>query len=136
MKLKRKQIIDLWNKSALKATRKPFSEKRIPKFRLGDTIKIVTIEPDLGNWTWMDECRKEKKGIEGIVIDIGYVLTEVHSPFDYKILFEDGKEIVFVEEYLKKIKKRKKSHKVIKPYDKIEDLMKVVEKHLKKRKVS
>jgi len=100
-KLSYNQMVRAWNKSVKNSFR---SYKRKPKFSCGQVVIVRTKEPNLG-WTWMDDCRLEKKGKCGIVVHISqmYKVPEKYSSFDYRIRFEDGRKIVFVEEHLRKL---------------------------------
>lgn len=107
MKLSKKDIITYWNSESLKSMRIIPGSKSIPKFALGKKVKIVTDEPDLGRWTWMDDIRKERKGSVGRIIGRDYIGdSKGYSPFTYDILFDDGAKITFVEEHLEKRKER------------------------------
>ena len=106
MKLTYKQVIKAWNKSV--KNHLPNYYEHNPKFHCGQVVIVRTKEPDLDGWTWMDECRLRKKGKSGIVVNINHLTCgkenhycDKYSPFDYRVRFKDGREIVFVEEHLR-----------------------------------
>jgi len=105
--LTEKQLINYWNKSLKK---RMHHLRTTPKFKAGQQIKIKVQEPDLGSWTWMDECRLKRKGKIGTIIDIEWLPNEEvpkqYSNFSYTVLFQDGRKISFVEEHLIQLSKK------------------------------
>lgn len=98
--MKKDELLQLWNKTIINKLNIPYGDPK-PRLSLGEKVKIVTDEPDLCGWTWMDGIRKERKGKSGYIVDVDYLRQiKNFSPFSYRIRFSDNKEIVFVEEHL------------------------------------
>ena len=98
----KQEILDLWNKTVIEK----LNISSRPKFRLGEKVKIVTNEPELHSWTWMDDVRLERKGNVGIIVNMEYIKDHPTfvSGIDYYVRFKDGHNICFVEEHLEKNK--------------------------------
>ena len=106
MTLTKKDMLLYWER-AVNNKMRVWALRCRPKFKLMQTVKVVTKEPSMGTWAFMDELRKQRRGQMGIIIDIE-ALPDVDVPlkysnYDYRIKFRDGEAIIFVEEHLMKV---------------------------------
>jgi hypothetical protein len=103
MQLTKGQMLKRWQR-AVNYRERVWLRRRKPKFHLAQEVKVVTREPDLGSWTYMDPCRKERKGQRGIIVDMDSLpdsdVPEQYSNYSYRVRFDGGREIVFSEEHL------------------------------------
>ena len=104
MTLKKFQILDYWQ-DAVYTKLNVHNLRYDPKYKVGQGVRIVTKEPDLGTWAYFDDIRKRRMGMRGIVVDIEALPNNVTPPqysnYSYKILFPDWSTITFQEEHLK-----------------------------------
>ena len=107
MQLTNSQVLKLWQ-SAVNVRERVWRCRRRPKFHLTQEVKVVTREPDMGSWTYMDECRKERMGQKGIIVDMDALpdndVPEKYSNYSYRVRFLSGKEIIFAEEHLTRVR--------------------------------
>ena len=103
MNLTKKQMLKFWQRAVYLRIHS-WNKRRQPKFKLTQIVQVVTNEPDMGTWTYMDSVRRERKGKRGIIVDMGALpdsdVPEKYSNYDYSVMFPDGKTIVFTEEHL------------------------------------
>ena len=103
MKLTRNQMLKYW-RFAVRWENHTHLCRRKPKFLVGQTVRIITKEPYMGSWTYMDDVRRIRKGQTGIIIGMSSLpdkdVPERYSNHSYDVRFKDGCTIYFAEEHL------------------------------------